>query len=237
LPPTCWPRSAERQDSTSILRSTPASFLGGLDDEKRGDADLTIGVFYERILNAFKLLPDPTMSTDHQLSGPLSWRVVRCVKDVQQAIGIIQHQGEGSTGAPVEGWDGHLAHYWRFAEMKKRKHLVLDPTTGLRNFSTPIPLDLRRDVWPVAPVPAGGYGSVKDSGVCRLLRDFNLAYSRLLDLFQEAWSLPGGQSKLVAAIAVMFELTEHAKPLMRTKRPDGPGNYGPEFRYIPAKER
>lgn len=209
----------------------------GLDDEPPGAADLTIGVFYEHILDAFKRMPDLTMCIDHQLSGPLSWRVVRCVKDVQQAIGIIQHQGEGSTGGPVEGWGKHLAHYWRFAEMKKRKYLVPDPTTGLWSYTDPMKLDLRRDVWRVAAVPAGGYGRVKDPGVRRLLRDFNVAYSKLLDLFQEAWSEPGGQAKLIAAIAVMFELTEHAKPLMRTKRPDGPGNYGPEFRYLPAGDR
>jgi hypothetical protein len=209
---------------------------GGLDGKEHPDADLTIGAFYDQILQAFKCLADATLSTDHQLSGPLSWRVVRCVKDVQQAIGIIQHQGEGSTGGPVAGWDGHLAHFYRFAEMKERKHLVCDPTTKTYSFTTPIALDLRSDVWPVAALPAGGYGRVKDPEVCRLLREFNLAYSRLLDLFQAAWSQPGGQSKLIAAIAVMFDLTEHAKTLMRTRRRDGPGNYGPEFRYIPAEK-
>jgi hypothetical protein len=211
--------------------------VGDLVDGKAGSTDLTIGVFYEHILQAFESLPDPTLSTDHQLSGPLSWRVVQCVDDVRQAIGIIQHQGEGSTGAPVEGWDGHLAHFYRFLEMKKRKCMVKDPATKRYSFTTPIPLDLRRDVYPVAAVPAGGYGRVTDADVRRLLRDFNRAYSRLLDLFQEAWSSPGGQSKLVAAITVMFELTEHARPLMQIKRPDVTGHYGPEFRYIPAKER
>lgn len=211
--------------------------VGDFGEGNAGSSDLTIGVFYEHILQAFESLPDPTLSTDHQLSGPLSWRVVHCVDDVRQAIGIIQHQGEGSVGGPVEGWDGHLAHFYRFLEMKKRKCMVKDLTTKRYSFTTPISLDLRRDVYPVGAVPAGGYGRVTDAAVRGLLRDFNVAYSKLLDLFQEAWSEPGGQSKLIAAIAVMFELTEHAKPLMRTKRPDGPGNYGPEFRYIPAEGR
>jgi hypothetical protein len=199
-------------------------------------SDFTIGMFYDQIQHAFHRL-NPVLSTDHQMSGPLAWMVVKNLDDVDEAIGIIKHQGEGSWGSPDEGHDDHLAHFFRFAEMKVGKKLVRDSKTGQWSFATPITFDLGRDVWPVGEVPAGGYSGISDPEVCRLLRGFNLAYSKLLDFFQAAWSQPGGQAMLVHAIAVMFELPEFTTPLMRIQRPDDDKNYGPEFRYIPAKER
>jgi hypothetical protein len=193
-------------------------------------------VFYDEIREAFYCL-DPPLSADHQVSGPLSWMVVKTLDDIKQAVGIIKHQGEGSWGGPAEGWGDHLAHFYRFAEMKERKKLVRDPKTRQWSFATPIKFNMRRDVWPVGKVPAGGFTGVSDPEVRRLLHGFNLAYSELLDLFEAAWSQPGGQTMLVRAIAVMFELQEFAQPLMCIPWPGDEKTYGPEFRYIKPKER
>jgi len=223
----------ERPDSSDYQKWLAGAY--DLVDQPHG-ADKTIGVFYDEIRKAFHCL-DPTLCADHQISGPLAWRVVKTLDDINRAIGIITHQGEGSRGGPVEGWGDRLAHFWRFAEMKELKKLVPDPTTGQRSFVTPIEFDMARDVWPVGQVPAGGYGEVSDPEVCRLLRGFNVAYSELLDLFEAAWSQHDGQAMLVRAIAVMFALQEFAKPLMCIPRPDDDKTYGPEFRYLPTKER
>lgn len=196
------------------------------------DPDKTIGVFYDEIRNAFHCL-NPKLSTDNQVSGPLAWRVVKNLDDVNRAIGIIKHQGEGSWGGPAEGWGDALAHFYRFAEMKERKKLVRDPKTGRWSFTTPIKFNMKQDVWQVGPVPAGGYSAVKDPKVRRLLDGFNRAYSELLDLFDAAWSQPGGQAMLVRAIAVMFELQNFAVPLMQGEKK----TYGPEFRYLPLGDR
>jgi hypothetical protein len=211
-------------------------YAGALDGDEPTAEDLTIGVFYELIQKAFHQV-NPALSTDHQVSGPLSWMVVKNLDDVNEAIGIIQHQGEGSWGSPAEGWGDHWAHFWRFAEMKECKKLVHGPNPGQYSFVTPIDFDEHRDVWPVGEVPAGGYTDVKDQEVCRLLHGFNATYSQLLDFFQAAWSEHGGQAKLVHAIAAMFELSALAKTLMAKQRPGEDKNYGPEFRYIPVKER
>jgi len=91
----------------------------------------------------------------------------------------------------------------------------------------------------MAPVPEGGYtdAGVADPETRRLLRGFNLTYSKLLDLLQAAWSERGGQAMFWHAIETMFGLEKFAKPLLRLPRPDGAGTYGPDFRYIPLNER
>jgi hypothetical protein len=224
----------ERPGNPGYMKWLKSTGDVGADGPK--DGDFTIGQLYDQIRGAFHRL-NPPLSKDHQMSGPLAWMVVTNLDDVDKAIGIIQHQGEGSWGSPNEGWGPHLAHFWRFAEMKELKKLVRDPKTGKWSFATPIPFDMHDGVWPVAKVPKAGYSGISDPEVCRLLRGFNLTYSKLMDLFQAAWSQPAGQAMLVHAIEVMFELQQFAMPLMRIKRPRGAGNYGPEFRYIPAKER
>jgi hypothetical protein len=207
------------------------------DDDPDPGGDLTIGEMYEHTLHAFQRLK-PALSADHQITGPLAWMVVKNLDDVARAIHLIMRQGEGSEG-PVDTGPDDLAHYYRFAEMVERKKLELDAATGQFSFRTPIDLDYARDVWPLAAVPAGGYTDavVSDPEVRRLLRGFNLTYSKLLDLLQAAWSTRGGQASFWHAIETMFALEQFAKPLMQIPVPGGKGNYCPDFRYISANER
>jgi hypothetical protein len=206
--------------------------------ERGDDADeLTIGEFYEHILQSFRRLT-PAMSTDRQVTAPLASMVVKDVDDVARAIGIITREGEGSDG-PADTGSYNLAHYYRFAEIIEGKRLVQDPATGDYAFVTPIDFDMDGGVWPMAPVPEGGYvlDAIDDPETRRLLHGSNLAYTRLLDLLQAVWESDDGQASLWHAIDAMFELEKYAKPLMQMPRPDGDGNYGPDFRYLAEDQR
>lgn len=202
---------------------------------EKGDA--TIGEMYDHTRESFHRL-NPTMSTEHQITGPLAWMVVRNLDEVDKAIGTITQQGEGSDG-PADTGSDDLAHYYRFAEMIEKKQLVYDKGRDAFSFETPIDLDYARDVWPMGSVPEGGYTDlvVSDPEVRRLVRGFNATYSKLLDFLQAAWSKRGGQAMFWHAIETMFALESYARPLMQIPRPDGAGNYGPDFRYIPSDER
>jgi rubrerythrin len=201
------------------------------------DQDLTIGELYEEILATFKALK-PNFSQDHQITGPLSWRSILSLEDVEEAIEIITTQGEGSTGNPQE-YRNHLAHYYRFDEMSQLKRYELDKKTRKWSFATPIQFDFDKDVWPMADVPEGGYkvDAAKEPEIDRLLRGFNLSYSTLLDCLQAAWSGVGGQAMILRALEAMFDLEKFAKPLLQIERPDGKGTYGPDFRYISQDQR
>jgi hypothetical protein len=207
--------------------------------EERADdpVELTIGEFYEHILESFRRLTPP-MSTARQVTAPLASMVVKDVDDVARAIGIITREGEGSDG-PADTGAYNLAHYYRFAEIIEGKQLVQDPNSGDYAFVTPIDFDMAGGVWPMAPVPEGGYvlDAIDDDEVRGLFHGSNLAYTRLLDLLQAVWESDAGQASLWHAIDAMFELEKYAKPLMQVPRPGGDGNYGPDFRYLADDQR
>lgn len=218
--------------------------LGAEDELVRAEAsdhdpeqeDYTIGEFYNALLIAFRE-EDPPFTTDHQITGPLAWFVVKDLDGVERAIDVIETQGEGSEGSPDAAVDS-LAHYFRFAEVLERKKLEKDPDTGKWDFRTPIDFDMESDVIPVGPAPEGGYNpeSMPDLEAQRLLHRFNGTYSRLVDLLDTAWKSEDGQAQLWHGIDTMFELEKYALPLMQIPRPDGM-HYGPDFRYLPESER
>jgi rubrerythrin len=179
------------------------------EDEEKGIEDhpeFTIGELYGTILASFREL-DPKFSQDRQVTGPLAWIPILSLDDVEKAIDIIERQGEGSIGRPEER-RGHLAHYWRFAEMYHLQRLEKG-ADGKWSFGAAIDFDFDADVWPVADVPEGGY--------------------RIDEAAEpDAYHL---------AIEAMFDLEKYAKPLMQIPRPDGRGNYAPDFRYTPPDER
>ncbi len=197
--------------------------------------DKTIGKFYDEILGAFRRV-NLALSTDRQITGPLSWVVVQDLGDVAKAINIIKHQGEGAD-SPVDSSFQELAHYYRFAEIRVGKELRYNPKHELWEFRDDLPIE-RPEHWPMAVVPAGGYRREDVSAeVWRLLEGFDRTYSHVLDLLQSVWEADGGQAAFWHAIDYMFELQKTAIPLMQTALPDGKGTYGPCFRYIPKDDR
>lgn len=197
--------------------------------------DKTIGELYDEILVSFQRL-NPALSTDRQITGPLSWMVVQNLSDVEKAINIIKRQGEGADD-PVDSGFTDLAHYYRFAQIRVGKKLDYISASGLWEFQDDRPIE-RPEIWPMAVLPAGGYrrGDVTPK-VWQLMERFDHTYSHVLDLLQSVWEADDSQAAFWRAIEHMFSLQETALPLMQTPIPNGKGNYGPCFRYIPKNDR
>jgi hypothetical protein len=238
--------------------------------EALGETFATIGAFYQAINETFHSLEGLTLSVDRQISGPLAPLVITDLTSVDKAIHLIRVQGEGTNVSPLEedavATDTHvqaidattggvgdspatvaskpdLAHYYRFQELDKGQKLVYDERT--RDFRWAGTLAFP-EVYPVAPIPAGGYLERDvDPAVATLLHAFDSAYTHLLDELQAAWDSEG-QAAFWRALEWMFSLRDHAVALMQTPIPGTedkdsktgrpiPGTekaYGPCFRYL-----
>lgn len=190
----------------------------------------TIGAFYTAVQTAFERLRPP-LSANRQFADYLGLKKVLTLADVQAAIQLIKRQGEGSTSSPYEQPD-ELAHYYRFGEMYNRKRLIFDPVTRRWRYAgadVPMPA-----VWPVDPIPTGGYRRQDvPPAVWTLLAACDTAFTTMLNQIAGAWQT-GNADLLNAAIGSMFGLADPAKQLMQIRKPSGPGNYGPCFRFVPA---
>jgi len=171
----------------------------------------TIGAFYEAIRAAFANM-QPKLSTDRQVTGPLSYMVMEDLTAVGQAIDLILAQGEGSEAPPNIQNTHELSHYHRFLNIRDSME--------------------RPESWPMAVVPAGGYlqGQVS-ADVWRMINGFDQTFTQLLDRLQVVWE-HGDQGALVHAIETMFGLSEQARALMSMEIEAGRGNYGPCFRFL-----
>lgn len=190
----------------------------------------TIGAFYDAIAAAFQAQGQQTFPTEAQLSvSVLNLTQLATLADVLKAIETIKEQGEGtstSPDAPISG--DELAHYYRFGEILNGKRLVKVSTNPDKWAYTGDPVAFP-DVFPMAPVPAGGYPQLPGQA------DFDSAYANMLTLLQQAWNAgPQGQQTLNDAVGVMRALKSKALPLMKTPLPSGTGNYGPDF-VVPPK--
>lgn len=193
----------------------------------------TIGQLYEAILAAFRRLK-PKLKVDCQVTGPLSWRTLATLADVEWAIRLIQKQGEGAVIEPLDSGKDDLAHYYRFLEVLKEKRLAYDPAQKMfvwqRGYSRP-------KVRPMGPVPEGGYPPSPDPQVEHLLNQFDKTYTNMLCFLNRTWK-PGGQGSFIKAIDLMFELERYAKPLMAIPLPSDPKQtYGPRFRCLQASDK
>jgi hypothetical protein len=189
----------------------------------------TIGALYTAINKEFRSL-QPFMTTDRQISGPLSWFVVDNLDKLDSAINWIKEQGEGAVEKTEEDIKiDELSHFYRFWEVRKRKKIEKDPTTGKYSFKSELKFP---DVWPMAIVPKGGYLKKNVSNeVWELTNKFDLTYSKMIHTLESAWGV-GGQAALWQAIDMMFDLEKYAIPLMKIPIPEQVGNYGPSFRLI-----
>lgn len=189
----------------------------------------SIGEFYAAILSTFQSL-NPPLNTARQLDGPLGLYRIDTLAKVQQAIDVINLQGEGTTLSPEERPDD-LAHFYRFAEIHHGRRLVKDSGTGAWSFTGPeVPLP---DVWPMADVPPGGYrqADVPDIATWDLIDTFDRHYSNMLRLLQSAWQ-HGDDGYLWEAISTMGSMGSTGRKIVQRPMPGGLGNYGPCFRFI-----
>jgi hypothetical protein len=190
----------------------------------------TIGEFYSAILNAFQVL-NPPLSDSRQLEGPLTLFKTDTLDAVERAITLINQQGEGSSTSPEEA-PGHFAHYYQFGEIHHGKRLIPDGSGGWGYLGADLPLPA---VYDMADIPATGYqpADVPDVAVWDLIERFDRQYSEMLRLLQLAWT-NGDIGTLWQSITRMGQMTQTARTLITKSRPDGLGNYGPCFRYVPA---
>src|SRR5215467_1653154 len=193
-------------------------------------ASKTIGEFYAGILAAFQT-NNPTLSLDRQLENSVAniFKLDTLAK-VEQAIALIVRQGEGTSTSPEEG-PGDLAHFYRFGELYTGKRFVPDASGKWGYFGDSITLP---EVHDMADIPAGGYqqADVPDLATWELITRFDKQYSDLLRELQNAWT-HGDDGLLEGAIAMMGPLQRTGKNLVVKPKPDGRGNYGPCFRFVP----
>ncbi|MET7287103.1 ferritin-like protein [Streptomyces sp. NPDC005573] len=187
----------------------------------------SIGHFYDELLKAFKTVA-PGLSTDRQLReriGEDTLGSVRTLEDVERAIEIIKDQGEGTSVSPADGvGDGHLAHYYAFAEIHHGRRLRQEGGTW-QFTGAPVPFP---DTRPMSRVPAGGWDR-PPAAAARLLDEFDSTYSAMLEALDMAWA-DGDPRSLRTAVRQMRGLESPAVALMETPVAGTPKTYGPQFR-------
>jgi hypothetical protein len=189
-----------------------------------GETYPTIGAFYSALLEAFQRL-SPELTTQNQLTSPVGVYMIATPADVERAITQIKEQGEGTSESPlVEDFGGDLAHYYKFAEIYYGSTLI-QVEGEWRYEGEPIAFP---DVYPMAPIPSGGYQDPPQE-VVDGLRAFNDQFATILSKLESAWA-NGRMSDLGMAVSAMFRLRSLARNLMQIPLPDKSGVYGPDFR-------
>jgi hypothetical protein len=191
----------------------------------------SIGEFYDAILKAFQTL-DGTFSyhTDKQIdiSFPEVF-VIENLAKAEKAIGNIQKQGEGSSKFPfVDPAGTILAHFYTFGQIYFGKTYVFDKAKQIGDWTGDPPVGpvTDSDVFPMTPVPLGGYkpGAPSDIAEC------DKVFTQMLQHLDAAWANEGSVA-LDRAIESMTTLKTKSIALLKKQvaRPEG-GIYGPQFR-------
>jgi hypothetical protein len=189
--------------------------------------DVTIGEFYEELLQGFIRL-NPPLDARRQIAGPFTWFVMTKIEDVENAIKLIMAQGEGARGVPFPKYKHHLSHYYRFKSLKLLTKLEWDEDAKILRKRGPIPAPA---VFTLAPPSPEGYGHAAPRELRTASNRFEKTYSQMLRLLEESW-LEGGDKSFLRALELMFELGSLAQTIMRIGTPDCRG-YCPSFRYTP----
>ncbi|MFD0857085.1 ferritin-like protein [Actinomadura adrarensis] len=199
----------------------------------------TIGLFYQAIKECFHAgagqVPFSGVQLDYGIGADDLFKVER-MADVDRAIDIIVHQGEGRPGSPMQSLievspevsPADLAHYYRFKEIWCGRRLRYDEAAHEWRFDGAEVA--RPEVHPLAKPPSGGWPDV--TGDLRVkLDEWNAKYAGVLELLERAWRPQGDSAALDESVGQMFELTSMAEDLIayqvEQRRPE---IYGPEFK-------
>lgn len=193
----------------------------------------TIGEFYDAIVKALKD-NDGTFpyNVDKQLeNGRTGVFIIDGLTKATEAISRIQKEGEGSSRFPyVDAAGTRLAHFYSFGQIYFGKTYVFDKVkqTGDWTGDPPIGPVKPEDVYPMTPVPLGGYGRDVPSEVV----DCDKSFTQMLQQLDAAWR-DGDPESLRGAIRSMRTLQRQAIGLLKKQiaRPEG-GIYGPQFKKI-----
>ena len=199
---------------------------------------VTIGEFYLAIAAAIRALGDGAFSghPSHQVGPDLMYGAV-IVTDVESALAsieVIVEQGEGTGASPLEvaGFGGNdVAHYYRLMEIYEGRTLRADPSApdGFTYSGDPVPLDLEGvhalpDNPTAASYPTG-------SSVARLNDEFNLTYTRLLEVLHHLLNATVTGPAFGAAVGLMEQLDSQARLLVAEGVAAGIAA-GPTFEYV-----
>jgi hypothetical protein len=186
----------------------------------------TIGAFYQAVLDAFGKLDDQSdFKKRPQLTRGSRLFAIGSRADAEKAINLIRLQGEGTPQTPEQA-DGEPAHYYEFGQIWHEKKVAVKNGQWVYDPAAPFPFP--PTIYPMAPVPEGGYTKAAD---------FDGQYSDLLRALESAWGAADaatGQQRLTSAISLMYGLADPARALMQVPIPGGGGNFGPSFQFLPA---
>jgi Ferritin-like len=190
----------------------------------------SIGEFYDAILEALQENDGEFQyQTDKQLANDSpSVFVIDGLLKATTAITTIQKEGEGSSRFPfVDPQRTQLAHFYLFGELFFGQKYEFNDATQTGDWSgnrIQIPA-----VFPMTPVPLGGYGENAPDDVLAC----DTAFTQLLQQLDQAWA-NGDPNALSDAVSTMFVLKRAAIKLLQKqiRRPEG-GIFGPQFRKRP----
>jgi hypothetical protein len=192
----------------------------------------TIGAFYTAIQECIRKLPGNLFTGARQLvlsRADFPLKAIKTANDALAAIELVKEQGEGISGSPLYGPDpADMAHYFLFGMVYHEKTLIHVSPNNWQYNGDSIPFPVAGEIYPMAPVPKGGY----PEGL-----PFERAFTSMLYQLQKAWELGGteGAAQLTQAQQTMDSLGQLAIKLMQT--PTGPSSQqtmGPCFRFINA---
>jgi hypothetical protein len=197
----------------------------------------TIGDFYDAVDRGLVALDQQGKLPPFVLKGqrgldiqkPGDLFVMKTVDDARRAIRTIKEQGEGTSQSQgAIDIDGALAHYYAFEQFILKKKYAKQPDGTYKPDPTqPLPIPTADQIFPMAPIPAGGYPNHPPAVA------FDQTYSAMLGKLQDAWE-KDDSSALDGAIESMSKLSVMARSLMSTPiTPGGTATYGPTFIYRP----
>lgn len=202
-----------------------------------------IGAFYDDIKLVFENV-DPKFCREGQIeayfgesqqpNGSNVPKNIGSLDDVNAAIDLIKDQGEGTSESVKDEDTDELAHYYRFKEVAVgRKIIEVDGRWVHQGPDVAMP-----ECWPVGEIPAGGYplDEVHDDDVWEAMQQFDIVYSRVIKLLDDAWA-GGGLKPLHRGLELMMsQLPRLAKQIMQVPLKQQPYNYGPNFRFVEVKD-
>jgi hypothetical protein len=186
----------------------------------------TIGEFYAAIDRGLVNV-NPAFSSAGQLTRNVHGGrifVIASLADAQKAVKLIQEQGEGTTASQgATDFGGGLAHYYQFQQIDQQ--MLYQPVPGTTQYkldpASPLPFPPTGDIYPMAPVPHGGYPAVPQAVA------FDQLYSQMLGQLQTAWD-NGAPAALTLAVESMQKLQDAAVEILSIPG----GTFGPAFQLV-----
>lgn len=195
----------------------------------------TIGQFYAALDSALATLspevwakPSGSQITDHPFFAGELFPVVD-YPSASTAITRIVSEGEGTTTSPLD-FEGELAHYYRFEEIRRDQVLQKDASKP-EGFSWGAPLGVDWDgVAPVIDDPTEHDFSGDPAGQAAQ-DDCDRAFTVLLQELERA--VNGEPGRMGNAVRAMFDLRMAARAAVRVPLKDSKKAAGPAFRFRP----